>query len=124
MNEIIIVAGENKIDVCRVRHRLWEQGYNSLPCKSVEQILEELEVLPACDAHVPLLVIDPGILSDIDSDLIDILSDCYLDVPILPFGIEGPVDLFKQICKHRTRFNRRQNPVLAHILVSAGVTIE
>jgi len=128
MNEVIIVAGENKVDVSWVRHCLWEQGYNSLPCKSVEQIIEELEVLPDCDAHVPLVIIDPRILTDVDTDMIARLSDCYLDVPILNIGGEmdecdEPADLFEQICEHRTRFTYRQNPQLADVLESAGVTI-
>lgn len=128
MNEIIIVAGENKVDVCWVRHCLWEQGYNSLPCKSVEQILEEMEILPACDAHIPLVIIDPRILTDIDRDLINKLSDYCLDVPILPLGTEidpceEPAEVFEHICEHRTRFTRRQNPELADILEKAGVAI-
>jgi len=128
MNEIIIVAGENKIDVCRVRHRLWERGYNSLPCKSVEQIIEELEVLPDCDAHVLLVIIDPRILIDVDTDMIARLSDCYLDVPILNIGGEmdecdEPADQLDTICEHRARFMRRQNPALADALERAGVTI-
>ncbi len=128
MKEIIIVAGGEKVDVGWVRHCLREHGYNSLPCKSVEQIIEEMEVLPTCDAHVPLVIIDPRILSDIDRGLIDKLSDCCLDVPILPLGNEidpcdEPADVFEQICEHRIRFTRRQNPELADILERAGVAI-
>ena len=128
MKEIIIVAGRDKVDVCWVRHCLKEHGYNSLPCKSVEQILEELEVLPTCGAQVPLVIIEPRILSDIDRELIDKLSDCCLDVPILPLGNEidacdEPGDVYEQLCEHRTRFTRRQNPELADILERAGVAV-
>jgi len=128
MKEIIIVAGGSKVDVCWIRHCLKEHGYYSLPCKSVEQIIEEMEILPTCDVHVPLVIIDPGILADIDRDLIDKLSDCCLDVPILPLGNEidpcdEPADVFEQICEHRTRFTKQQNPELSDVLEKAGVTI-
>jgi len=128
MKEIIIVAGEDKVDVSWVRHCLKEHGYNSLPCRSAEQIIEEMEVLPTCDAHVPLVIIDPRILTDVDSDMIVRLSDCYLDIPILSIGgeLDGydePADLFEQICEHRARFTRRQNPALADVLENAGVAI-
>ena len=127
MNEIIIVAGKTKSSVCRLRHCLWEKGYNSIPCKSAEQIIEEMEILPTCDASVPLAIIEPEILRDVSDDLIARLSDFALDVPFLLAGEEElQVDLaeiFEKICEYRTRFRTEQNPELAEVLKDSGVEI-
>ena len=127
MKEIIIVAGKSKGDVCRLRHCLRENGYNSIPSKSAEQIIEEMEVLPTCDATVPLVIIEPEILSDISDDLIARLSDFALDVPFLLCNEEEvQADLaaiFDKICEYRTVFKQEQNPELADVLKDAGVEV-
>lgn len=124
MKEIIIVAGENKVDVGWLRRRLRQQGYNSIPCKTARAIIEELNVLPTCGVQVSLVVIKPGILRDISDGLVARLSECMLDVPfILLHGMDASDDLvetFKQICICRTKFTPQQNP-LADVLREAGV---
>ena len=127
MKEIIIVAGKSKADVCWVRHCLREHGYDSIPCKSAEQIIEEIEVLPTCDASVPLMIIEPQILRDVDHDLLAKLSGCSLAVPILLFN-ETDVsydlaEVFEKICEYRMRFRPEQNPSLANVLTDAGVEV-
>jgi hypothetical protein len=128
MKEIIIVAGKTKGDVCWLRHCLREKGYNSVPCKSAEQIIEEMEILPTCDATVPLVVIEPEILSDIRDDLIARLSDFALDVPFLLCKEKEEVqadltEIFERICEYRTVFKREQNPELADVLRESGVEV-
>ncbi len=127
MKEIIIVAGKSKGDVCWLRHGLREKGYNSIPCKSAEQIIEEMEILPTCDATVPLVIIEPEILSDISDDLIARLSDFALDVPFLLWNEEEVqadlAQIFDKICEYRTRFRTEQNPELAEVLQNNGVGV-
>ena len=127
MKEIIIVAGKTKGDVCRLRHCLREKGYNSIPCKSAEQIIEEMEILPTCDATVPLVIIEPEILSDIRDDLVAGLSDFALDVPFLLCNEEEVqsdlAEIFDKICEYRTVFKQEQNPELADVLKDAGVEV-
>jgi len=125
MKEIIIVAGKTKDEVCWLRHCLREKGYNSIPCRSAEQIIEEMEILPTCDATVPLVIIEPEILRDISDDLITRLSDFELDVPFLLTGEEGlkgdQAEIFEKICEYRTVFKKELNPELAEVLSQSGV---
>ena len=83
MEEIIIIAGKSKSDVCCLRRCLREKDYKSISCKSAEQIVEEIEILPTCDAMVPLVIIQPEILSDTSNDVITKLINLALDVPFL-----------------------------------------
>ena len=83
MKEIIVVAGKSISDVCWLRHCLRVNGYDSIPCDSVEQIIEELEILPTCGATVPLVIIEPDILSNISDDLLAKLTDFAFDAPFV-----------------------------------------
>ena len=125
MKETIIVAGKNKVGVCRLRHCLKENGYDSIPCGSAEQIVEEMEILPTCDAGILLVVIGPEILEDIGYDLISKLSNFAPDVPFLLSDAErtraDSTRTFEKICKYRTRFRQEQNPRLAKALMDSGV---
>ena len=126
MKEIIIVAGKIKSDVCWLRHCLREKGYNSIPCNSAEQIIKEMEILPTCDATVPLVVIKPEILVGISDDVIVKLSDFALDVPFHLSNEEVQADLaeiFERICEYRTVFKQEQNPELAGVLRESGVEV-
>ncbi|MBW8038588.1 MAG: hypothetical protein FVQ85_01160 [Planctomycetes bacterium] len=127
MKEIIIVAGKTKGDVCWLRHCLREKGYNSIPCKSAEQIIEEMEIFSTCDATVPLVIIEPEILSDISDDLIARLSDFALDIPFLLCNEEEVqadlAEIFDKICEYRTQFRTEQNPELAEVLKNNGVEV-
>ena len=126
IDEIIIVAGENKFEVGWLRRCLREQGYSSIPCKTVKGIIEELNILPTCGAPVSLVVIEPEILRDISDDLVAQLSECALDVPFLLFyEIDVQADLmevFEQICAYRIQFRPEENQ-LANVLKEAGVEI-
>lgn len=127
MKEMIVVAGSNKIDVCRLRKCLRERGYSSIPCKTAKKLVEELEVLPTCDVSVPLVIIEPDILRDVSDDLIARLSDFALDIPFLLAGEEelqaDSVEIFEKICEYRTRFRTEQNPELAEVLKDSGVEV-
>lgn len=127
MKEIIVVAGKTKGNVCWLRHCLREKGYDSIPCKSVEQIIEEMEILPTCDATVPLVIIEPEILRDIGDDVIGRLSDFSLDVPFLLANEQKEqtdlAEIFDKICEYRTVFKQKQKPELAGVLRESGVEV-
>ena len=127
MEEIIIVAGQDKVDVGRLRRRLREHGYHSIPCRSAEQVVEEMRILETCDACVPLVIIDPNVLKNIDDVLIRRLGDCAPHVPILLVGEtsepDNVIEIFERICEYRTQFRHEQNPTLAQVLEGEGVRI-
>lgn len=127
MKEITIVAGKTKSDVCWLRRCLREKGYDSIPCKSAEQIIEEMEILPTCGATVLLVIIEPGILRDISDDVIAGLSVFALDVPfLLSNEQEAQADLaevFDRICEYRIVFEQEQSPELAGVLRESGVEV-
>ena len=122
MKEVIIVAGENKFDIERLRDRLREEGYSSTACEMAEEIIEELSIMPICSVHVPLVVIEPSILKDISDDLVDRLSECALDVPFILLDQEDSPEAFERICAHRAKFEWEANP-LAKVLKEAGVAV-
>jgi len=127
MKEVIIVAGVDKHIVGGLRRRLREHGYSSMPCKSVEEIIEELKLLPTCGASVSLVVIELEILRDTINELIVQLSKCAPDVPFVSFD-EGNaqtdlVEVFERICIYRTQFRPEQNPGLSNVLKETGVGI-
>ncbi len=126
MKEIIIVAGENKFDIERLRDRLREEGYNSTTCEMAEEIIEELDIMPICSVHVPLVVIEPAILKDISDDLVERLSECAPDVPftlLAGVNLEGDLaEKFEQICAHREQFKPESNR-LTDVLKEAGVAV-
>ncbi len=126
MKEVIIVAGENRLDVEQLRDCLREEGYSSIACEMAEEIIEELDIMPICSVHVPLVVIEPGILKDISDDLVDRLSECAPDVP---FTLLTEADLaadvaekFEQICAYREPFKPESNR-LTNVLKEAGVAV-
>jgi len=125
MKEIIIVAGKTKDEVCWLRRCLRERGYNSIPCSSAERIIEEMLILPTCDAKVSLVIIEPGILSDISEEFIAGLSNFEPDIPFLLAGKDGlkadQAEIFERICKHRAAFKKELNPELADALMQSGV---
>ena len=127
MKEIIIVAGKTKADVGRMRRCLREKGYDSIPCRSAEQIVEEMEILPTCDARVPLVIVEPEILSDLSDESIARLSDSELDVSFLLCNEEQMqpdlAEIFDRICEYRAVFKRQQNPELADVLRENGVRV-
>lgn len=126
MKEVIIVAGENKLDVERLRDCLKEKGYSSTACEMAEEIIEELDVMPICNVHVPLVVIEPTILKDISDDLVERLSECAPEVPFtLLAGADLTGDLakkFELICAHRDQFKPESNR-LTDVLKEAGVAV-
>lgn len=80
MKEIIIVAGENKIDVGRLRCSLKMQGYSLIFCKTLKELIGELKILPVCSVRVSLVIIEPEMLISSTDDLVTELSECAPDV--------------------------------------------
>lgn len=126
VKEVIIVAGENRFDVERLRDRLREEDYSSTACETAEEIIEELDIMLLCSVHVPLVVIEPAILKGISDDLVDRLSECEPDVPFtLLAGADLAADVaekFERICARRAQFKLESNR-LTNILKEAGVAV-
>lgn len=125
MEELITIAGKNKLEVGWLRKCLRENGYHSIPCRTAKQLAQELNILPSCDACVSLALIDPQIFEDIDEDLILHLSECAIDVPFLLFNDLNAepelIEIFDTLCKYRSKFAQQQNPKLAQLLKENGV---
>jgi len=127
MKEMIVVAGANKFDVSRIRKCLRKYQYSSIPCKTAEKLIQELEVLPTCGVCIPLVIIEPDILKSLSDDLIARLSDFALDTPFLLAGEEelqaDLAEIFEKICEYRTRLQPEQNPELTGLLKESGVEV-
>ncbi|MFZ2147992.1 MAG: hypothetical protein WAV28_12290 [Sedimentisphaerales bacterium] len=122
MKEAIIVAGENKFDAAWLRHCLGNEGYNSILCETVEEIIEELGTLRSCDVSVPLVVIAPTILKNIRDNVVNRLSKCAPEVPFILLEKENLPEAFERICANRVKFKWEGNP-LAKTLEAAGVEV-
>lgn len=85
MKEIIIVAGKGKQDIEQLRSHLKIQGYDSILCKTVKDIIGELKILPVCDVRVPLVIIETKMLITAGQDLITELSEWASNVPFVLF---------------------------------------
>lgn len=123
MKEMIVVAGENRFDVAWLIRCLRDEGYSSIPCETMEEVVEELNTLPNCGVNVPLVVIQPKILRNISEDVVNRLSECAPDVPFILLDQENsPPEAFEQICANRVKFEWEGNP-LAKTLEVAGVEV-
>jgi len=105
-----------------VRHCLRDEGYNSISCETVEEIIEELGTFLTCDVSVPLVVIEPTILNNISNDVVNRLSKCAPGIPFILLDQESSPEAFKRICTNRAKFEREGNP-LAKTLEGAGVEV-
>ena len=127
MKEIIIVAGEDKFNVGWLRRCLREDGYRSIPCKTIKAIIEELNILPTCGVRVPLVIIEPEMLGNVSDDMVARLSKCAPDVPFVLLSEEDAdadlMDVFEEICSYRMQFSPQQNSFLAHTLAEVGVKV-
>lgn len=124
--EVVIIASENESDVEELKDRLRGTGYSSLVCKTVEELVGELDIMQLCSVYVSLVVIEPGMLKDISDDLVRRLSEC---APRIPFTILDGGDLtvdlaerFEQICVHRGQFKLESNQ-LTDVLKGTGVAV-
>ncbi len=124
--QVIIIADKNKLRPDELKPGLGQQELSLVPCETVEEIIELLDVLPLCGAKVPLVVIEPEILKDASEDLVSTLSKCAPDVP---FAISPEANLtadvaekFGQICSHRGQLKTDQN-WLTDVLKKVGVEI-
>jgi hypothetical protein len=90
----------------------------------MENVIEELEILPTCDASVPLVIIGPEIMGEAKDHVIAKLSDLALDVPFLLANQDNvPADrakTFRKVCEYRTEFRQEQYPELANVLRESG----
>lgn len=79
----IIIAGENKAHIVWVGHYLVKDGYSSITCKTVKELIAELKILPACGLQVSIVIIEAGMLINASADLITQLSEWAPDVPFV-----------------------------------------
>jgi len=122
MKEIIIIAGENKFNVAWLRSCLRDEGYSSIFCETVEEIIEELETLPTCGVHIPLALIESEILKKINDELINRLRECKPEVPFIVLDEENLPETNELICANRAKFEWDGNP-LTKVLEGAGVEL-
>lgn len=119
---MIIVAGENTLNVTWLRSCLREEGYSSILCETAEEIIEELEILPTCGVYVPLVLIESEILKNISDELISWLSECAPEVPFILLNEENSLETFEPMCAQRAKFEWEGNP-LAKVLEGVGVEL-
>ena len=122
MKEIIIIAGENKFNVAWLRSCLREEGYSSIFCETVEEIIEELETLPTCGVYVPLVLIESEILKNISDEVLNRLRECAPEVPFILLDEENVLETNEWICLKRAKFEWEGNP-LTKVLEGAGVEL-
>lgn len=126
MQEMILVAGNDKKEVCWIRHCLREKGYSSIPCKTAKQLTQEMQILPTCGVTILLVLIDDYILNEVKNNLIQKLGRLLLDVPFIPFNGElsiHSVEKLSSICSCRKVFKQDQYPELADILIESEVEL-
>ena len=115
VKKIILIVGTDKREVGLLRRNPRRSGYFSIPCQTVKILIEELNVLPTCETCVELVIIQPGILQEIDDDLVYRLSSCSLEVPFVLMGTdrkEGQTqEIFQRLCHHRTPFDSEKHPL-------------
>ena len=83
IKDIIIIAGENKADIERLKHHLKKEGYSAISCQTIRELIAELEILPVCSVSVLLVIIEAEMLINAGDDLITQLSECAPDVPFV-----------------------------------------
>ena len=122
MREIIIIAGENKFNVAWLRSCLRDEGYSSIFCETVEEIIEELETLPTCGVYVPLVIIEPEILKNISDEVLNRLRACAPEFPFVLLDEENVPQANEWICLKRAKFELEGNP-LTKVLEGAGIEL-
>ncbi len=122
MKEIIIIAGENTFNVAWLKHCLKDGHYNSILCETAEEIIEELQTLPTCGVHVPLVIIESEILKNISDELVNRLRECKPEVPFIVLDEENLLQTNELICANRAKFEWDGNP-LTKVLEGAGVEL-
>ncbi len=120
MKEIIIIAGENTFNVAWLKHCLKDGHYNSILCETAEEIIEELQTLPTCGVHVPLVIIESEILKNISDELVNRLRECEPEVPFIVLDEENLLQTNELICANRAKLEWDGNP-LTKVLEGAGV---
>jgi len=120
MKEMVIVAGKNTFNVAWLKHCLKDGHYSSILCETVEEIIEELETLPTCRVHIPLVLIESEILKNTSNEMINRLRECKPEVPFIVLDEENLPQTNELICANRAKFEWNGNP-LTKVLEGAGV---
>jgi len=122
MKEIIIIAGENRFNVAWLRSCLRDEGYSSIFCETVEEIIEELGTLPTCGVYVPLVLIESEILKNISDEVLNRLRGCAPEFPFILLDEENVPETNEWICLKRAKFEWEGNP-LTKVLEGAGIEL-
>lgn len=104
IEDVILIGGENKTDL--LWYHLRKRGYNSIPCGTVQSIIEELNGLPSWGMCVSLLVIEPEMVKNSNDDLIAELIRCAQNIPFIlldePDILSSIEDWFSEAAQHLT----------------------
>jgi len=122
MKEIIIIAGENKFNVAWLRSCLRDEGYSSISCETVEEIIEELKTLPICGVYVPLVLIEPELLKNISDEVLNRLRECAPEFSFVLLDEENVPETNEWICLKRAKFEWEGNP-LTKVLEGVGIEL-
>ena len=118
MKDMVLIAGHDRFEVGLIRRCLRKSGYDSIPCRTMGMLVEEMNVLPTCRTNIALVIIDPVLLCAASADLLDLLSNCAMDVPIMLMGKaeqEEAQERYERICGDRVVFNQEEH-ILGEIL--------
>lgn len=106
MKKIILIAGKDRHRVFMMRRYLRNMGYDSIPCISINKLMEELNVLPTCGFHISQVIIEPDLLPIIDTDLVNQLCNYFPEVPFV-FTDSDDLDAQSQEFVQKMRAKRK-----------------
>ena len=95
MDEIIIVAGKDNVNVIWLTSYLRELGYYSIPCTRIETIIKVLNMQTDW-GDKPLVIIEPEMLTNASDDLVTKLIRCAVNVPFILSDSTEPLSFTRE----------------------------
>jgi len=112
MKKKIIVVVSQDVDIAGyIRHILREEGFDTIACGTITNMIEKLDELPKKERSFAALIIDPVLLKRMSDNLKKQLSECVPKVPLLPLhkNIEAQTkETFKEICQNRAQLAKKE----------------
>ena len=89
MKDVVIIAGKNKLNVGWVRCCLEQKNCSSTLCKTPRELVDTLRIMPAYRMEVRLVIIEPGMWENINTDSIAELNECAAEVPFVLLDMDN-----------------------------------